>query len=88
LVSLPALDNFFAFDLNKDGVISLEEAMMTTDKRILRKIMLTTMALFNPHSLILLSISKQLNIIKHRVDAFKNFIFFVWCHTFTLTRNM
>ena len=31
MVNLPAMDNFFAFDLNKDGVISLEEAMMTTD---------------------------------------------------------
>ena len=31
LYNLPAMENFFAFDLNKDGVISLEEAMMTTD---------------------------------------------------------
>ena len=31
LVELPVLENFLAFDLDKDGLISLEEAMLTTD---------------------------------------------------------
>ena len=31
LLDVPAMENFLGFDLNKDGLISLEEAMMTTD---------------------------------------------------------
>ena len=31
LVDLPALENFLAFDLDKDGLISFEEAILTTD---------------------------------------------------------
>ena len=31
LVDLPAMENFLAFDLDKDGLISFEEALLTTD---------------------------------------------------------
>ena len=32
LLDEPAMENFLGFDLNKDGLISLAEAIMTTDK--------------------------------------------------------
>ena len=28
---MPAMENFLAFDLDKDGLISFEEALLTTD---------------------------------------------------------
>ena len=31
LLDVSAMENFLGFDLNKDGLVSLEEAIMTTD---------------------------------------------------------